>query len=365
MAKRDPEKTARNKIIDELTSKLKLLETEVLKKTGIDSVHSLHGKIGGKYADYIDIKNEVITSADHFISSWLQGYKQRIIDLGGFAENSNEGDTFKLLQKHKVFKDYLLLFLERTYLRNYDALSKLRPNIEDSEIWIGQENAAYGLLITPRYRNDAWENDKSEIRHFEPKYWTIGHVLKTGLVIPDDFDLMTFASVEEYLKFFKNVIVRNSGSKYERAIAQHYVEYVNGHDDPESVPLLIPEFRYDGLLKKHKYRLDFTIIQSDTLNKVGFELSPWSSHGHLAKTASLTNKEINEMAKDNFEKEMRKHRDFFKKHGVFVMIYTDTELTDTEAIFEDMKKYLEPKTAGKQLKFHIMEDFFKKDLFKK
>jgi hypothetical protein len=64
MAKRDPEKTARNKIIDELTEKLRSMEAAVLKKTGIDSVHSLHGKIGGKFAEYIDIKNEVITSAD-------------------------------------------------------------------------------------------------------------------------------------------------------------------------------------------------------------------------------------------------------------------------------------------------------------
>jgi len=363
MAKRDPEKTARNKIISELTARLQAMEAEVLKKTGIDSVHSLHGKIGGKFADYIDIKNEVITSADNFISSWLQGYEKRVLEMRDYPD-SPECETFKLLQKHKVFKEYLLIFLERTYLRNYEALSKLRPAIEDSEIWIGQENASYGLLITPRFPNDKWENDKSEIRHFDKKYWTIGHVLKTGLVVPDEFEIMTFPTVDDYLKFFKNVIVRNSGSVYEKAIAQHYIDYVKGHDDPDSVPLLIPEFRYDGLLKKHKYRLDFTIIQSDTLNKVGFELSPWSSHGHLAKTAGLTNKEINEVAKDNFEKEMRKHRDFFKKHGVFVMIYTDTELADTKAIFEDMKKYLEPKTAGKQLKFHIMEDFFKKDLLK-
>lgn len=363
MAKRDPELTARNKIIKELSAQLKFMEAEVLKKTGIDSVHSLHGKIGGKFADYIDIQNEVIPSADHLISSFLEGFTARVIQLGPDS-NSMESETFRLLQKHEIFKDYLLIFLERFYLRHYESLSKHRPAIEDSEMWIGQENAAYGLLITPRFRNEVWENDKSEIRHFDKRYWSIGHVLKTGLVIPDEFELIYFNTVDEYLNFFKNVIVRNSGSKYEKEIAQHYINYVKTHPDPESVPLLIPEFRYDGRAKKHKYRLDFTIIQAETLNKVGFELSPWSSHGYLAKTKSLNQQQINDMARDNFEKEMRKHRDFFKRHDVFVLIYTDSELADTAGIFDDMKKYLEPKTAGKQLRFQIMDDFFKKDLFK-
>ncbi|MDO3641345.1 hypothetical protein [Mucilaginibacter sp. L3T2-6] len=109
MAKRDPEKTARNKIIDELTARLQAMEAEVLKNTGIDSVHSLHGKIGGKFADYIDIKNEVIISADHFISSWLQGYEKRVLEMRDYPD-SPECETFKLLQKHKVFKEYLLVF---------------------------------------------------------------------------------------------------------------------------------------------------------------------------------------------------------------------------------------------------------------
>ena len=41
------------------------------------------------------------------------------------------------------------------------------------------------------------------------------------------------------------------------------------------------------------------------------------------------------MAKDNFEKEMNKHRDFFKKHDVFTLIYTDKQLQDCEKLFND------------------------------
>lgn len=362
MAKRDPEKTARNRIINNLTVKLKNLLPDVLDKTGFDSEYSLHGKIGGKFADYIDIKNEVIYSSDHFISLWLQGYEDNLKARGDNKEYSNTYDTYLLLRKHRVFKDYLFLFLERTYLRYFEALSKKRPKVEDAEIWIGQTNANYGLMVTPRFVNGQWENDKSEIRHFKKPFWSIGHVMETGLLIPNKDSRITFKDIPDYLNFFENVIVRNSGSKYEMEIAEHYVNYVLKSERPENVPLLIPEFRYEGIDVVHKYRLDFTIIEPTELNKIGFELSPWSTHGYLKKTAGLTQKAINEMAQNNFEKEMKKHKDFFKKHGIFALIYTDSDLADTEKIFVDMKRYLETKSSSKQLKLHIMEDFFNKPL---
>ena len=92
-----------------------------------------------------------------------------------------------------------------------------------------------------------WDNDKSEIRRFKKNYWTIGHILKTGLVIPFEDDTIEFPDVEAYLTFFKNVLVRASGSTHEREIAQRYCDYVRASKRPEGVPLLIPEFRYGGL----------------------------------------------------------------------------------------------------------------------
>lgn len=365
MAKRNPETTARNKIINELTAQLQEIQDEVLKATGFDSVHSLHGKIGGKFDQFIDIKNEVISSPEHFISLWLEGYKKNLIDRGAYAENSNLYETYKLLQKYTIFKDYLFIFLKRVYLRNYEALSKKRPLIEDAEIYIGQNNANYGILITPRFANGSWENDKSEIRHFKKQYWSIGHILETGFIIPSKNDKMTFKDIPDYLNFFINVIVRNSGSKYEMEIAEHYREFVLNHERPENIPLLIPEFRYEGIDVIHKYRLDYTIIEPNDLNKIGFELSPWSTHGQLNGTKGMTQAEINEKAKSNFEKEMTKHKNYFKKHAIFSMIYTDEELKDTKNIFNDMKKYLEPKTSTTQLKLHIFDDFFKNDVTKK
>jgi hypothetical protein len=365
MAKRDPEKTARNKIINGLTSELQEIQDEVLAKTGFDSVHSLHGKIGGKFDQFIDIKNEVISSPEHFISLWLEGYKKDLQKRGDYAENSNLYETYKLLQRHSIFKDYLFIFLKRVYLRNYEALSKKRPLVEDAEIYIGQNNANYGILVTPRFANGSWENDKSEIRHFKKQYWSIGHILETGIIIPNKDDKMTFKDIPDYLNFFVNVIVRNSGSKYEMEIAELYREFVLNHDRPENIPLLIPEFRYEGIDVIHKYRLDFTIIEPNDLNKIGFELSPWSTHGKLTGTKGKTQTEINAEAKKNFEKEMAKHKSYFKKHGIFSMIYTDEDLKNTENIFDDMKKYLEPKTSTRQLKLHIFDDFFKHDVTKK
>jgi hypothetical protein len=162
--------------------------------------------------------------------------------------------------------------------------------------------------------------------------------------------------VDEYLNFFLNVIVRNSGSKYEYDLAKIYCDYVSSISMPLHVPLLIPEFRYEGVSASHKYRLDFTIIDPWDLTKIGFELSPWSTHGYLSKIKELTQAEINRMAQDNFEREMKKHKDFFWKHGVFVLIYTDADLANFTQVFEDLKRYLEPKTREIQLRFHIIHD---------
>jgi hypothetical protein len=182
--------------------------------------------------------------------------------------------------------------------------------------------------------------------------------METGFVIPGTEDKIKFRNIEEYLIFFKNVIVRNSGSKYEYEIAKLYCEFVLASADPLRIPLLLPEYRYEGQQTKHKYRLDFTIIEPIALSKYGFELSPWSTHGYLSNIAGLKQKEINELALDNFEKEMKKHKDFFRKHGVFGLIYTDSDLKNLDSIFEDMKAYLAPKAVGTQLRYHIFDEFF-------
>lgn len=217
------------------------------------------------------------------------------------------------------------------------------------------KNAVYGLLITPRFKNGNWENDVSEIRRFRQDYFTIGHILETGLVIPYENDKIKFNSVDEYLTFFKNVLVRLSGSPYELKIAELYCEYVRSSANPYKVPLLIPELRYNGLENNHVYRLDFTIINPITLEKHGFEFSPWSTHGYLGGIKGKTQKEVNEEAKANFEHEMKKHKDYYRNLNIFTLIYTDTDLQGINNIFADIKEYLAPKRENKQLLESVIE----------
>ena len=358
MATRDPDKALRNRQITELTQKIDDLKSEVIDLTGFENEHSLNATYGGKHAEYIDVKNQIIETPEQFIALYFQGFLRALEGLGIFASPGNRYyDAFLHIKRHKRVREWLKHFLARTYLRNYDALSKARPAIEDAEIWIGQNNASYGILITPRFKNGKWENDKSEIRHFRAKYWSIGHILTTGFLIPDEDDRIRFGDVEEYLSFFRNTLVRNSGSNHERIIARKYCEFVRASSNPEGIPLLIPELRYGGKDVKHEHRLDFTIVDPHTLSKVGFELSPWSTHGQLSGTKGKTQKAINEEAQTNFEREMRKLKAYFRKFGIPVVVYTDEDLKNHDTMFAEIAGYLSPVKAPKQLQFHAMADF--------
>lgn len=358
MTKRDPAKTLRNRQIAKLTDEINELLDEVLDLTGYQNELSLNATYGGKYAEYIDIRNEVIDTPEQFVALYLQGFLRTLEGLGISARSGNRYyDAYAHVRKHKKVLKWLKLFLTRTYLRKYDALSKKRPGVEEAEIWIGQRNAAYGIFVTPRFKNGVWENDKSEIRHFKPKYWTVGHILETGFVIPDENERITFNDVEQYLSFFHNTLVRNSGSAHELAIAKLYCKFVRESPVPEDVPLLIPELRYGGKDVKHEHRLDFTVIDPYTLSKVGFELSPWSTHGLLSGIKGKTQKAINEEAQANFEREMSKLKAYFRKRGIPVIVYTDKDLQDYSKIFSDIEDYLTPAKRPKQLEFHALEDF--------
>ena len=85
------------------------------------------------------------------------------------------------------------------------------------------------------------------------------------------------------------------------------------------------------------------------MQKQGFELSPWSTHGYIKGVKNKTQFEVNEEAKSNFEKEMRKHKEYFRKFNIFTLIYTDEDLKDTQAIFDEMKEFLIPKRENPQL----------------
>jgi hypothetical protein len=141
------------------------------------------------------LKNEVINSSEEYISLWLEGFKGHLSTTGYKTSYDNLYDTIKA---SPAFQDYLYKLLQGSYLKHYDELSKVRPAVSQAAIWIGENNADYGLLVTPRFGKHGWENDKSEIRHFKPRYWSVGHVLQSGLVIPDKNKTISFNTVEDY-----------------------------------------------------------------------------------------------------------------------------------------------------------------------
>jgi len=352
MAKRDPEKSARNRIILGLKDELRALLPQVLKDTGFRNEGSLNATIGCKNDKFFDLKHDVIVNHGAFVTKWMQGLKEAAKYPGSCQDMLND------LKKYKSFKQYLQIFIKRSYFNHYDELAKNRPHVTEAILWIGQQNANYGLAVTPRFKDGEWENDKSEIRAFENGYWTIGHIMETGLVLPGREKTFRFNDVDQYLLFFTDTLVRNSGSTHEYVLAEKYAEFVNDQPDPLAVPLMIPEFRYGGLAKKHEYRLDFLVINPYTIDKVGFELSPWSTHGYLRKIKGLTQARINDLARDNFEKEMEKHRKFFKEHGIYALIYTDRNLKSIDKLFDDdIAPLLLPEKPESAVSFQIMEEF--------
>ncbi len=178
MVKRDPAKTALNKRIAEMTAELEAARPEVMRLLNEPTVQALHGRIGGKNAEFIDIKNEVILSAEGYVATWIRGLLSTLEGRRPLVVGDTYYDLLLAMKKHQVIKNYIVTFLRRTYLKYADSLSRVRPRTEEAEIWIGQNNASYGILVTPRFINGTWENDKSEIRRFPAAYWTIGHILK-------------------------------------------------------------------------------------------------------------------------------------------------------------------------------------------
>lgn len=159
MAKRDKNITAKNAWIKELSTEMTSILGMVLEETGIDSLASLNAIIGCKHDKYFDLKQVVFKSPDEFVANWHSM-------LDDFVEKGHEGSIRikEYIDRCPSFRIYIALFLKRSFLNHFHEWSRTRPRVEDSTIWIGQNNAEYGLLVTPRFANGQWENDKSEIR---------------------------------------------------------------------------------------------------------------------------------------------------------------------------------------------------------
>lgn len=359
--RRDPNKTARNKrvaIIKQQRRELQenvFAELEDFESGRYCNEASLNAFIGSKTDEYINLTDDVIRSPVEYQSRWLSGLKKALIaatTTGSDPRHKRIAQLISPKSKYRCFRKYLSLFLEGSFLKHYEEHYKTKPKIGESEYWFGNNDDEFGLLVTPRYTGEQWENDKSEIRHFSHPYWTIAHLMETGLCYMGEHKVRTFSEIGDYLQFFRD-LVRRTKSPHQLSIADKYIEYVDVHSDPLSVPVLISELRYDPFKTRHQHRLDFLIINPWSMEKYGFELSPWRTHGKL-DGAKRSLKELNKAAQANFEKEMQKHKKYWRKFGVTYIIYTDEDLSDIESVWFDIQNHLDVTNEPYQLDLALL-----------
>lgn len=301
-------------------------------KGGHFSIHSLHGTIGLNKSVNLDLVHGMWPTHEDYIAAWLSGLK----DLIASGTNSMMQKIFK----EPSIRDYILLFLERDFYRHYKIRVKQKPQENLWSIWFGDSSLTWGLLISPRFWDGVWYNKPARIRKVDFGYWTIGHVMKTGLVDPDNDILYQFRDLSDFLHFYESILKRVSNSIYEKEIFDFYRDYIRASLNPLSEPLLIPEFRYDGLRKKHKYRLDFTILNCHTGERTGFELSPQSTHMAVSDIKTKTQIEMNEDLAKKWNHEMTKRNEYFQQYGITTITFTDEQLKDMYQCFSTMQYYL-------------------------
>lgn len=348
-------------IINDLTKEITAIRPDVLKcasnilNRDID-VYSINGIIGGKNNIYVDSVRTQFLDFEDFFVQWLKGLndafeEERTIHLK-YNNDKMDWDSRGSFRNIRLLKDekirlYARKFLERNFYKNLDQRIRIKPDENLWSLWFGYQ-LTYGLLIAPVKRNNEWTNDKSEIRRVSYNYWTVGHVMNTGL-IDSNLDVpMKFNQIDDFYVFYQSVLKGLSKSKYEKDIYDKYIDYLKSSSDLMNEPFLIPEFRYAGLIRDHEYRLDFTLFNQHTLEFLGFEISPASSHMSV-KNLKQKQFEVNEDLKEKWEKEMSKRNDYFKTFGITIITFTDSDLKDINKCFDIIREKLNERPKSKPL----------------
>jgi hypothetical protein len=350
LRRRLPEAQVLYELEESLTARLENMRDAVLRRVATirggrsPSVHSFHGVIGGKNNTFVDSIRTKFTDPQDFKARWLRGLMDQA--RPGLAKgNLNAAGSIVQLLKDETIREYTLLFLERNFYRNLEARTRDKPAESLWRLWFGDNKMTWGLIIAPAHRNDEWTNDVSEIRRAPYKYWTVGHVLETGLIDPASDEPIRFETPGDLMRFYRSVLKRVSNSQYEKAIADRYIQYLEESDDHEHEPFLIPELRYAGLEQEHLYRLDYSILNPHSAEYIGFEFSPHSKHGAIKGLKNKTQSTLNAELAAQWEKEMRKRNSYFSTFGITTVTFTGNDLQDMDQCFEEMKRLLSEREA--------------------
>lgn len=330
--------------LDQLISKeLKAIENEALDLysaiTGRPhSIQSFHATIGSKNNTYVDSVRTQFADFEDFKGQWLLGLRTDVQHHKNYPESS--ACRIARLLQNPLIQRYTFLFLERNFYRNYVERTRAKPDMSLWRMWFGDNHLLWGLIIAPVFKQDLWTNDKSEMRRADYTYWTVGHVMAEGLVDPHSKTPYHFAKLSNLLDFYRSVLKRVSNSMYEQDIADRYISYLENSEDPMAEPFLIPELRYAGLEAKHRYRLDFTVLNAHTMSFVGFELSPHSTHYFMQGITKKTQKEMNLELAAKWEEEMAKRNAYFATYGVSTLTFTDAQLVEMDKCFNVIAEHL-------------------------
>lgn len=334
----DEQETAHTEYLEKLRNEALARFSQI---NGPSSLHQFHAHIGRNNNTFVDAVRTQFGSPQEFIARWLDGLREHLIAYSQRPRwpraRKNTEQILVEVFRDPILKDYTYRFLERNFYRNFHARIRAKPDEILWQLWFGSGQLVWGLIISPALRLGAWTNDKSQMRRESYEYWTIGHVLETGLIDPEQADPIRFFSINEFFAFYRSVLTRVSNSVYEKGIAAKYVDYVMQSTDPAGEPLLIPELRYAGKEREHQYRLDYTVLNPYSMSMTGFEISPASTHMAISGIRSKTQVELNDGLSKQWNKEMDKRNSYFKTYGISTETFTDDALKDLEACFERIR----------------------------
>lgn len=261
----------------------------------------------------VDLKHKMYNGFKDCMDSYLEEFEKNLQGL--------QDSFYKSFVENEVIRKYMIAFLEQNFYNQLNARIRVKPDTNLYEIHMGKnwENGKQNirsLYISPRYRAGRWENDNSEIRRVNFEYYTIGHLLSTGLVIGE------CNQVKHYARFSDSLCDLYSEEELEedeKAFVKCYLDYVASQKETmQNIPLLIPQFRFAGKETKHIYRGDFLILNyldRNNVRKILIELSRNYLHNKQG------------------EEDAVRRNDFIRKYNCLTIEIRDFELENLEQTF--------------------------------
>ena len=286
-----------------------------------EAIRSFEAKIGSKSDLFAQIKNRSFQSATEYRDAWFKGMIER-----GESE-------MRCLLKNDILREYAILFIERSYVKEPFKYVRRKLVEYDREIYLGDNKNVIGVFIAPEYNSLMCKGWGSYIlKGFKAKYeyLTLGQLKQDGYLegrIEKDEQYeaqkISVESMEDIEKFYSNFT--KSGSPFEKQFIDCYLNYVREQRDWTKIPILLPEVRWNKKSVCHKYRVDYLIINYVTGRRLAIELSPDSTH--------MNGVDI----KADWQKENDKRNSYFFEYNVPTVTFTSAYLKNIQECFDMIK----------------------------